>query len=59
MSDDGSFWGGFAGGALAMLFLVFVCSAIWNVAKTMTLRFFGLSTRTSTMEQAVKWLRTW
>lgn len=33
MSDDGSFWGGFAAGVLATLFLVFVCSAIWNVAK--------------------------
>ena len=25
MSDEGCFWGGFAVGALAMLFLVFVC----------------------------------
>lgn len=33
MSDDGSFWGGFAAGAVATLFFVFVCSAIWNVAK--------------------------
>lgn len=28
MSDDGCFWGGFAAGALAMLFLGFVCLTV-------------------------------
>lgn len=33
MSDDGSFWGGFAAGALATLFLVFICLAIRETAR--------------------------
>ena len=28
MSDEGTFWGGFAAGAVATLFLVFICLAI-------------------------------
>ena len=33
MNDEGSFWGGFAGGVLATLFLVFVCFAIRETAR--------------------------
>ena len=33
MSDDGCFWGGFAVGAVATLFLVFICLAIRETAR--------------------------
>ena len=33
MSDDGCFWGGFAVGALAILFLMFMCFAIHETVR--------------------------
>ena len=33
MSDEGTFWGGFAAGAVATLFLVFICFAIRETAR--------------------------
>lgn len=33
MSDDRCFWGGFAAGALATLFLVFICLTIHETSK--------------------------
>lgn len=33
MSDEGNFWGGFATGAVATLFLVFICLAIRETAR--------------------------
>lgn len=33
MSDEGTFWGGFAAGAVATLFLVFICLAIRETAR--------------------------